>query len=109
MAQDAFRGVFAFAGILVHFHFHRADFQAFAALDAFALVAMDAEQGEVTHRLEEDRDGADILAEGAIVLEQDGEEDSYYVINQVADKEKQKHGVLGGFAIMEQQKDEDEG
>ena len=36
---------------------------------------MDAEQGEVAHRLEKDRDGTDILAEGAIVHEQDGEED----------------------------------
>ena len=69
MAQDAFRGVFAFAGILVHFHFHRADFQAFAALDAFALVAMDANQREIAHRLEEDRDGAEVFAEGAVVLE----------------------------------------
>ena len=70
---------------------------------------MYAEQGEVTHRLEEDRDGADIFAKGAIVLEQDGEEDAHHVIDQVADKEEQKHGVFGGFAIMEQQKDEDEG
>ena len=70
-------------------------------MDAFALVAMDAKQREVTHRLEEDRDGADVLTEGAIVLEQDGEENSYYVIDQVADEKKQKHGVFGGFAVME--------
>ena len=67
---------------------------------------MDAEQGEVTHRFEEDCDGADILAEGAIVLEQDGQQDAHHVIDQVADKEKHKHGVLGGFAKMEQQEDE---
>ena len=108
MAEDAFRGVLAFSGIVVDFHLHRADFQAFAAVDAFALVAMDAKQREVTHRLEEDSDGADILAEGAVVFEQDGEEDSYYVINQVADKEEHEHGVLSGFAVMEQQEDEDE-
>ena len=102
MAQDTLGGIFPFAGIVVHFYIHRTDLQAFAAMDAFALVAMDAEQGEVAHRLEEDRDGTDILAKGAIVLEQDGEEDAYHVIDQVADKEKHKHGVLGGFTVMEQ-------
>lgn len=61
---------------------------------------MDAEQGEVTHRLEEDRDGADIFAKGAIVLEQDGEEDAHHVIDQVADKEEYEHGMLGGFTKM---------
>ena len=69
MAQNTFGGVFAFAGIVVHFHFHRADLQAFATLDAFALVAMDTEQRKVTHRLEENRNGADIFAEGTVVLE----------------------------------------
>lgn len=69
---------------------------------------MDAEQGEVTHRLEEDRDGADVLAESTIVLEQDGEEDARHVIDQVADKEEQEHGVLVGFTVVEKQKDKDE-
>ena len=107
MAQDAFSGVFPFSRIVVHFYIHRTDFQAFATLNTFAFVTMDAEQGEVAHRLEKDRDGTDILAEGAIVLEQDGEEDAHHVIDQVADKEKHEHGVLGGFAVVEQQKDED--
>ena len=69
MAQDALRGVFAFAGILVHFDFHWTYLYAFSTLDAFALIAMDTEQRKVTHRLEEDCDGADIFAEGAVVLE----------------------------------------
>ena len=107
MAQDAFSGVFPFSRIVVYFDIHRADLQALSALDAFAFITMNAEQGEVAHRLKEDRDGADILAEGAIILEQDGEEDAYHVIDQVADKEKHEHGVLGGFAVVEQQKDED--
>ena len=69
MAEDAFRGVLAFSGIVVDFHLHRADFQAFATFDTLALVAMDANHGEVTHRFEEDRDGTDKLAEGTIILE----------------------------------------
>lgn len=106
MAQDAFCGIFAFAGIVVDFHFHRAYLQTFAAMDALALIAMDADQREIAHRLEEDRDGTDVLAESAIVLEKDGEEDAHHVIGQVANKEKHEHGVLGGFAVMEQQEDE---
>ena len=69
---------------------------------------MDAKQREVTHRFKEDCNRADVFAKGAIVFEHDGEEDSYYVINQIADKEEQEHGLLGGFAVMEQQEDEDE-
>ena len=56
-------------GIVVYFDFHRTDLQAFAAVDTLAFVAMDADQREIAHGLEEDRDGADIFAEGAIVLD----------------------------------------
>jgi hypothetical protein len=42
MAQDTLGCVFALAGIVVHFYLHGTDFQAFATLDAFTLVAMDA-------------------------------------------------------------------
>ena len=101
MAQNTFGSVFAFAGIVVHFHFHRADLQAFATLDASTLVAMDANQGKVTHWLKEDRDGTDVFAEGTVVLEQHGEKDAHHIIDQVADEEQHEHGVLVGFSIME--------
>jgi len=77
-------------------------------VNAFAFVAMDAYQGEVAHRFEEDRDGTDILAEGSVVLEQDGQQDAHHVIGQVADEEQYEHGVFGGFPVMEQQEDENQ-
>ena len=42
---------------------------------------MDAKQGKVTHRLEEDRDGTDVLAECAVVLEQNSQEDAHHIID----------------------------
>ena len=69
LAKDAFCGVFPIAGVIVHLDLHGTDFQTLAALDALALVAMDTEQREVTHRFEEDRDGADVFTEGTVVLE----------------------------------------
>ena len=69
-------------------------------MDTFVFVAMDANQGEVAHRLEEDGDGTDIFAEGAVVLEQYRKEDTHHVINQIAYEKQQEHGVLRGFAEM---------
>ena len=88
MAQDALCGVFAFAWIFIYLNIHRAHFQAFATLDAFALVAMDAQQGEVAHRLEEDRDGTDVFAKGAIILEHNGKKDAHHIIDQIADEKQ---------------------
>lgn len=42
VAEDAFCTVFPFAGFLVDLHIHRTNFQTFAAVNAFALIAMDA-------------------------------------------------------------------
>ena len=75
-------------------------------MDAFAFVATDTQQREVTHRLEKDRDGADVLAEGAVVFEKHGERDADRVVEQVADKEQQEQGVCGRFSKVHQQEDE---
>ena len=88
VAEDALRGVLPLAGVVVHLHVHRTDFQTFAAMNALTFVATDAQHGEVTHRLEEDRDGTDVLAEGAVVFEDHGERDADRVVEQVADKEQ---------------------
>ena len=68
---------------------------------------MDAEQRKITHRFEEDRDRADIFAEGAVVLKHHSEGDADHVIDQVADEEQHEHCVLVGFVKMEQQEDKD--
>ena len=68
---------------------------------------MDAQQGEVAHRLEEDRDGTNVFAEGSIILEHHGKGDADCVIDQIADEKQHEHGVLVGFVEIEQQEDED--
>ena len=101
LAEDAFGGVLAVAGVAVHLDVHRTNLKAFSALDTLALVAAHTQQRVVAHGLQEDRDGADVFAEGAIVLEYAGEENSQHVIDQVANQEKHEHGVLGGFSETE--------
>lgn len=77
-------------------------------MDALVLITVDAKPREITHRLEENRDRADVLAKRAVVLENHGQNDADRIINQIADNEQQKHRVLGGFSEMEQQEDERE-
>ena len=50
-AEDTLRPVQALAGVVRHVDVHRADAAALAAGDAFRLVAGDAQQREVAHRL----------------------------------------------------------
>ena len=68
-AQNTLRAVFAAAGIVGNVYLHGADLFAFAAGDAFAVVALYPEQGEITHGLEKNRNGTDILAESPVVME----------------------------------------
>ena len=44
IAQDALRGVFALSTFFVDLDVHRADLQAFAALDTFTFIAMYAQE-----------------------------------------------------------------
>ena len=53
LAKDALGGVLSVARIAVDFHIHRTNLQALVAVDAFFLVAFDAEPREVAHRFQE--------------------------------------------------------
>ena len=44
IAENALRSVFPFAGFLVDLHVHGADAQTFPAVDAFAFIAVHAQQ-----------------------------------------------------------------
>ena len=68
LAKDALGGVLSVACIAVDFHIHRADLQAFAAVDAFFLIAFDAEPREIAHRFQENRYRTNVFAEGAVVF-----------------------------------------
>ena len=69
LTQDAFRGVFALTGVVANLYIHWTCFQALATLDALALIAVDTQPREVTHRFEEYRYRTYILAECTIVFE----------------------------------------
>ena len=68
LAKDALGGVLSVACIAIDFHFHRADLQTLAAVDAFFLVAFDAEPRKVAHRLQENRYRTNVFAEGTVVF-----------------------------------------
>ena len=69
VAENAFCPVFAFAGFFVDLHIHRADLQAFATADAFTLIAVNTQQGEIAHRLEKYCDRTQVFAECTVILE----------------------------------------
>ena len=67
VAEDALRGVFPPPRFAIDLHIHGAGPQAPAAMDAGRLVTVDPQQCEIAHGLEEYRDGAEVLAERAVV------------------------------------------
>lgn len=69
VAENAFCPVFTFAGFFVDLHVHRTYLQAFTAVDAFPLVAVNAQQGKITHRLEKYCDRTQVFAERTVILE----------------------------------------
>ena len=69
VAEDALRSVFPLAGFFVDLHVHRTYLQAFTAVDAFPLVAVNAQQGKIAHRLEKYCDRTQVFAERTVILE----------------------------------------
>ena len=94
VAEDALRSVFPFAGFLVDLHVHRADPQALAAMDALLLIAVDAQQGKIAHRLEEHRNGTQILAERPVVLAHAGKRNARRIVKRVSGEEQPEHDLL---------------
>lgn len=103
VAEDALRSVFPPAGLLVDFYIHRADQQAFAAADTFAFVAMDAQKREIAHRLEKHRDGAQIFAERAVILERKCQCNARNVIERISGEEQPEHDSLQMGSLHQKQ------
>ena len=94
IAEDALRSVFPSAGFLVDLHIHGADPQTFAAADAFAFITVDAQQGEIAHGLEEHRNGAQVFAERAVILERKSKRNASDIVKRVSGKEQPEHNQL---------------
>lgn len=108
LAEDAFGGVLAVAGVAVHLDVHRTNLKAFSALDTLALVAAHTQQRVVAHGLQEDRDGTDVFAEGAVVFQHQGENDADHIIEHVSSHEKVEQGGLVSLTEGDKQDDHPE-
>ena len=94
IAEDALRSVFPLAGFFIDLHVHGADPQALPTMDAFALVAVDAQKRKKAHRLEEHRDGTQVFAERPVILERKCQSNTCDVIKRVPGKEQPEHDLL---------------
>ena len=94
IAEDALCSVFPLAGFPVDLHIHGAGSQTFPAMDAFALIAVDAEQRKVAHGLEKNRNGTKILAERAVILKGERQSNARKVIERVSGEEQPEHDAL---------------
>ena len=99
IAENALRSVFPFAGFFVDLHVHGTDPQTFAAVDTFTFVAMDPQQGEIAHGLEEHRDGAEILAERAIILEGECQHDASDVVKHISSEKQPEHDFFQMYGL----------
>ena len=108
--DDALRAVFPAPGIVGHIHFPGADLFALAAGNAFFRITLDPHAGIIAGGFQEHRDGADVFAEGAVVLEQISEGDTDGVIQHVTDDQGPEHNVLHVADMgQEQRADKDQG
>lgn len=93
LAKDTLRSVLTTARIIVHLDIHWAYPQAFPTTIAFLLVAPDAKEGIIAHRLQKHRYRTNVLAKGAIVLEHDGEDYAYNIIYNVSRNKYHEHRI----------------
>ena len=98
VAQNAFGSVLSLARVVAHLNLHRTHFHAFATFDALAFIAADAKARVVAHWFEKSRNRTDILAKGAVVLEEKSQRDAYYIIYYIARYEEREQG--GGIDLV---------
>ena len=94
ITENAFRSVFSLTRLFIDFYIHGADLQALAAMDALILVTVDTQKRKIAHRLEEHRDGTEILAKSPIILENQGQCDTLNVIERISGEEQSEHDLL---------------
>ena len=68
VTENALRPILPLAGLLIDLHIHGTNPQAFAAMDAFALITMHPKQRKITHRLQKHRMGQRYLQNARLSL-----------------------------------------
>ena len=89
--ENTLRTVFSFSWVICHVNIHWTDPPALSAMNTFIRITFDSDQWEVTHRLEENSDRADILTERSVVFEYEGKNDTDPVIDDVPRYKCPKH------------------
>ena len=87
IAEDALRSIFPPAGFFVGLHVHGADSETLPAMDALALIAVDAQQRKIAHGLEKHRDGTQILAERPVIFESEGKRNADNIVKHIPGEE----------------------
>ena len=94
ITENAFCSILPAAGLFIDLYVHRADPQALAAMDALLLIAVDAQQGKITHRLEEYRDRTQIFAERPVIFERNSKRGARDVIERISGEKQPEHDLL---------------
>ena len=68
-------------------------------MNTFTLVTMDPQQGEIAHGLEKHRDGAEILAERAIILEGECQHDASDVVKHISSEKQPEHDFFQMYGL----------
>ena len=71
-----------------------ANFQAFAAMDAFIFIAMDTQKRKVAHWLEKHSNRAQIFAECAVIFKYKSQHNTYNIVKCISYKEDPEHDSL---------------
>ena len=93
-AQDAFRAIEPFSGVVRHVHIHGAHLPALSAGDALFLIARYPEQGKIAHRLQKDRYRAEILAESTVVFASECQRNANRIIQDISNKKRDKQDLF---------------
>ena len=94
IAEDTLRSVLSSAGLLTDLNIHGTNLQTFPAVDTFALIAVDAQQGKIAHGLEKYRNRTQIFAERTVIPEDKGQRNARDIVKCVPHKEHPEHDLL---------------
>ena len=94
VTENALSCVFSLARFFVDFDIHRTNLQAFATMDAFIFITMDAQKRKVAHRLEKYRNRTQILAECAVIFKYKGQNNTGNIVNCIPGKKHSEHDLF---------------
>lgn len=94
VTENALSSVFSLARFFVDFDIHRANLQAFATMDTFIFITMDAQKRKVAHRLKKYRNRTQILAECAVIFKYKRQHNAGNIVNCIPGKKHPEHDLL---------------